>query len=268
MSEPIRVTVEKHIAVVTLTRPAKRNAINLEMFAALSAAGQDLAQQKGIRAVVLTGEGDHFCAGIDTSVFTNSSPADSSPAELVKRMQPLESSVANLFQHAAYAWRELPVPVIAALKGSVFGGGLQIAMGADLRIAAPSTRCSVMEIRWGIIPDMSLTTTMRHAVRLDHLRELTYTGRIVEADEAREMGLLTRISDDPLAAALAMAAEIAGHSPDAIRAAKKLLNAGYDLPEPQALQAEAEIQLGVLGRSNQREAVLANAEKRAPVFKD
>ncbi|MBT8086150.1 MAG: crotonase/enoyl-CoA hydratase family protein [Woeseia sp.] len=263
MSEPIRVTIENHVAVVTLTRPEKRNAINLEMFEALSTAGQDLAQQKAVRAVVLTGEGDHFCAGIDTSVFTNSSPD-----ELVKRMQPLAKSPANLFQHAAYVWRELPVPVIAALEGAVFGGGLQIAMGADVRLAAPDTRCSVMEIRWGIIPDMSLTTTMRHAVRLDHLRELTYTGRIVEADEAQRIGILTRICDDSLAAAEEVAAEIASRSPDAIRAAKKLLNVGYDATETDALRAEAEIQLGVLGRSNQREAIMANAQKRAPEFKD
>ncbi|MGB5739778.1 MAG: crotonase/enoyl-CoA hydratase family protein [Woeseia sp.] len=263
MSDPIRVTTENHVATVTLARAEKRNAINLEMFEALSAAGLDLAKQTGLRAVVLTGEGEHFCAGIDTSVFTNSSPQ-----ELVKRMQPLASSPANLFQHVAYAWRALPVPVIAALQGAVFGGGLQLAMGADIRLAAPSTRCSVMEIRWGIIPDMALTATMRHVVRLDHLRELTYTGRIVEADEAQQIGLLSRICDDPLAAAQKMAAGIAGNSPDAIRAAKKMLNAGYDLPEDEALRAEAEIQLGVLGRSNQREAVLANAEKRAPVFKD
>jgi enoyl-CoA hydratase/carnithine racemase len=263
MSETVNVTIDNHVAVVTLTRPEKRNAINLDMFEALSGAAQELAKQKTLRAVVLTGAGEHFCAGIDTSVF-----ASSSPAELVTRMQPLKGSPANLFQHVGYAWRELPVPVIAALQGSVFGGGLQIAMGADIRLAAATTRCSVMEIRWGIIPDMALTTTMRHAVRLDQLRELTYTGRIVEAEEAQQIGLLTRLCADPLHAAMELATEIAGRSPDAVRAAKQLLNAGYDTPEAQALRLEAELQLGVLGGSNQREAVMANAEKRAPVFKD
>jgi len=263
MSQPVTVTSENHVAVVTLSRPEKRNAINLAMFEALSSTGHELATQPGLRAVVLHGAGEHFCAGIDTTVFT-----DSSPEELVSRMQPLAFSPANLFQHVAYAWRELPVPVIAALEGVVFGGGLQIAMGADVRFAAPSTRCSIMETRWGIIPDMAITQTMRDVVRMDHLRELTYTGRIVEADEAQSLGLVTRVCDDPLAAAKALASEIAGRSPEAVRAAKAMLNTGFEGTPAETLGLEARLQLGVLGRPNQQEAVKANLEKREPRFRD
>ncbi len=263
MSQPVTLERKDHVAVVTLNRPEKRNAINLAMFEGLSAIGRELAGQEGLRAVVLHGAGEHFCAGIDTSVFT-----ESSPDELVSRMQPLAGTPANLFQHVAYAWRELPVPVIAALQGVVFGGGLQIAMGADVRLAAPSTRCSIMETRWGIIPDMAITQTMRAVVRMDYLRELTYTGRIVEAAEAQSVGFVTRICDDPLAAAQELAAEIASRSPDAVRAAKQLLNAGFDDAAERSLRLEAKLQLGVLGKPNQQEAVKANLEKRAPRFRD
>lgn len=263
MTEPVSIDIRDHVAEVALARPEKRNAVNLAMFEALSATATRIAADTSVRAVVLRGEGEHFCAGIDTSVFTNSSPD-----ELVARMQPLDGTAANLFQHAAYAWRELPVPVVAALDGAVFGAGLQIAMGADVRIASPRTRCSVMEIRWGIIPDMALTATMRDVVRVDRLRELTYTGRIVEADEAVAIGLVTEIRDEPLAAARELAATIAAQSPDALRGAKRLLNTAFDLPEAEALKLEADLQLRILGQPNQREAALANAEKRKPRFAD
>ncbi|MDZ7644217.1 MAG: enoyl-CoA hydratase-related protein [Woeseiaceae bacterium] len=174
----------------------------------------------------------------------------------------------EFFQHAALAWHELPVPVIAALHGVVYGAGLQIAMGADLRIAAPSTRCSVMEIRWGIIPDMGLTATMRHLMRLDALRELVYTGRVVDADEARTLGLVTTVADEPQDAAMALARAIAASSPDAVRAAKRLLRHGFDDPVAASLAREAELQLGLLGTPNQAEAVRANLEKRVPRFTD
>ena len=263
MAEPVTIDVREHVAEVALARPEKRNAVNLEMFEALSAGAQRLAADASVRTVVLRGEGEHFCAGIDTTMFTASSPE-----ELVSRMRPRPGTPANLFQHAAYAWRELPVPVIAALDGVVFGAGLLIAMGADIRIASKRTRCSVMEIRWGIIPDMALTATMRHVVRHDRLRELTYTGRIVDAEEAAAVGLVTELRDDPLAAARELAAAIATRSPDALRTAKRLLNAGFDAPEAEALKLEAELQLRILGRPNQLEAARANVEKRAPRFSD
>ncbi len=263
MPQTVTTALHDHVAEVVLTRPEKRNAVNIDMFEALTDAAQALAGNPAVRAVVLHGAGEHFCAGIDTSVFSAGDPA-----ELARRMQPLPGRVANLFQNAAIAWRDLPVPVIAALDGVVYGAGLQIAMGADLRIASPRVRCSIMEIRWGIIPDMGLTATMRHVVRHDRLRELTYTGRIVAADEARELGLVTAIAEEPLAAARELAAQIAGASPDAVRAAKTLLNTAFDEPEADALRSEVKLQLGVLGGANQREAVAANVERRVPKFSD
>ncbi len=263
MSQSVHVELDGPVALVTLSRPEKRNAIDLEMFRALSDSGRRLAGTPGVRAVVLCGAGEHFCAGIDTSVFS-AGQSD----ELLALMEPLPGTPANLFQHAALVWREMPVPVIAALSGAVFGAGLQIAMGADLRIAAPDTRCSVMEIRWGIIPDMGITNTARHLVRVDHLRELIWTGRIVEATEARALGLVSSVSDEPLAAARELAATIARQSPDAIRAAKRLLRSGLDEAPERALEREADLQLGLLGYPNQLEAVAANVERRAPNFAD
>jgi len=263
MPNTIEVEFANHVAEVTLARPDKRNAISLEMFEELTALSAELAARRDLRAVVLRGAGGHFCAGIDTSVFAQTSGDD-----LLSRMDPLEESPANLFQHAAFGWRELPVPVIACLEGAVFGGGLQLAMGADIRIASPTTRCSVMEVRWGIIPDMALTVTMRHVVRLDHLKELTFTGRVVEADEAKDLGLVTMLSGDPLAAARELAADIARKSPDAVRAAKRLFNRAFDERPDKALEREADLQLTLLGRPNQLEAVAANLEGRVPRFRD
>jgi len=263
MPNTIDVEIANHVAEVTLVRPEKRNAISLEMFEELTALTAELGTRRDLRAVVLRGAGEHFSAGIDTSVFASSSGDD-----LLSRMEPLEGSPANLFQNAAIGWRELRVPVIACLEGAVFGGGLQLAMGADIRIASPTTRCSVMEIRWGIIPDMALTATMRHIVRLDHLKELAFTGRIVEADEAKELGLITMLSGDPLAAARELAADIARKSPDAVRAAKRLFNRAFDEKPDKALEREADLQLTLLGNPNQFEAVAANLEGREPRFRD
>jgi enoyl-CoA hydratase/carnithine racemase len=177
-------------------------------------------------------------------------------------------SPANFFQRAAYVWRELPVPVIAAVDGVAFGGGLQIAMGADVRIASPSARFSIMEIRWGIIPDMAISQTMRHTVRLDRLTELVMTGRIFAAVEAEKIGVITAIAGDPYAAAHELAATIAGKSPHAVRAAKSLLNKCFDEQPADALQLEARLQSDLMGRPNQLEAVRANRDKREPRFQD
>lgn len=261
MSKVVEVSGDGHVAVVTLSRPDKGNAINPDMFAALSATGRELAARPGLRAVVLTGAGEHFCTGIDVSSFQGDE-------DMSSKLAPLDDTPANLFQDVACTWRDLPVPVIAALHGAVFGGGLQIAMGADLRIAHPHTRCSVMEVRWGIIPDMGLTATMRDSVRLDRLRELVYTGRIVDATEAERVGLVTRLADDPLEAAESLAAEIAARSPDAVRAAKRLLRDAFDRDVADALRLEARLQGELLGGANQREAVISNFEKREPRFRD
>jgi enoyl-CoA hydratase/carnithine racemase len=263
MSDVLTISVQEHVAQVALNRPDKLNAVNFELLEALGATAGSLASNPSVRAVVLTGVGDNFCSGIDTSVFAGGE-ASLSPAMFA----PGESSPANFFQRAAYAWRELPVPVICAIRGAAFGAGLQIALGADLRIAAPDTRMSIMEIKWGLVPDMAITTTLRDIMAADVAKDLAWSGRILDADEALRLGLLTAIHDDPLSMAMDKAAAIAARSPEAVRGIKKLFNAGWRTQDADALQLEAKLQAAIIGSPNQAEAVMANVEGRAPVFGD
>ena len=262
MGDRVTVEIKDHVAEVTLNRPDKHNAVDLAMFEALIAAGDTLAQDADVRAVVLGGAGDNFCAGIDLSVFQGSGLAGLDK----NAFKPRDGSPANFFQSAAYVWRELPVPVIVAIEGVAFGAGLQIALGADIRYAAPDARLSIMEIKWGIIPDMAITVTLRDVMPADHAKQLSFTGRIVSGIEAGTIGLITAVHDDPLVAAREIASEIAGKSPDAIRAIKTLINASWHDSVEGALQREAMLQISVLGKPNQTEAVTANLEKRAPNF--
>lgn len=262
MTERIKIDIDGHVADVCLNRPDKRNALDMEMFEALSYAGEQLASQKSVRAVVLSGAGEDFCAGIDVAMF-------SKDVEFSQALTtPLAPSPANLFQRAAYAWRELPVPVICALNGVVFGGGFQIAMGADIRYAAPDARLSIMEIKWGLIPDMALSTTLRHILPVDKIKELMFSGAIFSGEEAQQLGIVTAVHDDPRGAAHDAAKNIAAKSPDAIRAGKRLINQSWQLSEADSLALEAELQARIIGRANQLEAVRANFEKRAPQFED
>ena len=263
MSEPVHVSIRDHIAQVTLNRPDKANAVNLAMFDALGAAGRELAENRAVRAVVLTGAGDNFCAGIDVSLFSNEDSAIDARA-----LSPLPGSIANRFQAAAYTWRQLPVPVICAIRGVAFGAGFQIAMGADLRYARPDSSLSIMEVKWGLIPDMAITTTLRDLLALDRAKEMAWSGRVVGGEEASQLGLVTALHDDPLAVAVETAQAICAKSPDAIRSMKRLLNTAWRLSDPEALALEAELQLGVLGKKNQLEAVMANMQKRSPEFDD
>jgi enoyl-CoA hydratase/carnithine racemase len=263
MSDRVVVSIDAHVAEVTLNRPDKHNAIDIPMFEALAAAGEQLANNRSVRAVVLTGAGVNFCSGLDVSIFRQEGAVASAA-----RMAPGDTSPANFFQRPAYTWRELPVPVICAVQGIAFGGGLQIALGADIRFAAADARLSVMEIKWGLIPDMAISTTLRNILPVDKAKELVFSGRIVDAVEAEQLGLVTALRDDPLTAARDLARSIAGRSPDAIRAAKAMINGAWLLPEADALRREAELQMAVFGSANQSEAILANLEKRAPIFTD
>lgn len=262
MTDPLTISVDEHIATVTLNRPDKANAVNLKMFGALTEAGRELAANRSVRAVVLAGAGDNFCAGIDVSLFQGGFTFEAGA------MAPLEGSPANRFQSAAYVWRELSVPVICAIHGAAFGAGLQIALGADLRYARHDASLAIMEIKWGLIPDMALSTTLRDILPVDKVKELAWSGRPVSGTEAHAMGLVTALHDDPLAAAMATAAGIRSRSPDAIRATKRLINSAWRLADADALALEAELQLSVLGKKNQLEAVKANMQKRAPGFDD
>ena len=261
MSEQ-RVQVEKRdqVAVVTLSRPEKRNALDPAMFDALDEAARELAADRALRAVVLAGAGKSFCAGIDLGAFAGGE------AVIRKLLARREGEAANLAQRGGWGWRECPVPVIAALHGEVFGGGLQVALGADLRIARPDAKLSIMEVRWGIIPDMSGSQTLRGLVRRDVALELAWTGRIVPGDEALALGLVTRLADDPLAAALATAETIAAHSPDAVRGIKRLFNRAWECDSREALALEAELQMKILGQSNHMEAMRAGLSGGTPNF--
>lgn len=258
------------VAHVRLNRPDKLNALDPAMFDALIDAGRALTKDVSLRAVVLSGNGKAFCAGLDMGRFeqikAGTEAAGNASHEL--RLGPRQFGAANQPQYAALVWRQLPVPVIAAIHGVAFGGGLQVALGADLRLVSAQARVSVMEIRWGLVADMGGTLLLPELVRSDLARELLYTGRIVDGQEAVSVGLATRLVDDPIADALRMASEIAQRSPDAVRAAKRLLNAPAERFALQQLQAESREQIALLGSANQREAVLSNLEKRLPAFVD
>jgi enoyl-CoA hydratase/carnithine racemase len=258
----VRVQTADHVAVVSLTRGEKHNALDVPMLEAIIAAAERLTSEPEVRAVVLHGEGPSFCSGLDVASIMAS---DGGPAGLLDR---LRDAVPNWFQRAAYDWVRLPVPVIAAVHGNCFGGGLQIALGADIRIAAPDARLSVMEVRWGLIPDMAITRTLPRLVRLDVAKELTYTGKVITGIEARELGIVTEVSDEPLAAARALAADIANRSPDAVRAAKRLLDSTWNASVEESLALEAELQLGLIGSPNQVAAVAAGLAERSPEFVD
>jgi len=264
MSDLVRVDIENSVATIMLNRPDKHNAVDLAMFEALAEAGNTLKHDNSVRAVVLHGNGANFCAGIDVSVFAG----EGIGAVGDHLMNPGEQTPANLFQSVAWVWQEVPVPVIAALQGVVFGAGLQIALGADIRFASPDVQLSIMEIKWGIIPDMAISSTALHLLPADKIKELAFTGRVVDGAEAAATGLVTRLTENPLAAARSLAFEIAGRSPDAIRAIKRLINASWKTNTAASLRLEAELQLAVMGGENQMEAVAANMEQRPPKFSD
>ena len=264
-SERIRIEIADHVASVTLTRPDKHNALDVPMFEAILRATERLAGEPGVRAVVLHGEGSSFCSGLDVASIMQSDPARPGMAGLTDRV---EGGVPNVFQRASLGWLELPVPVIAALHGTAFGGGLQIALGADIRIAAPDARLSVMEVKWGLVPDMGITRTLPRIVSIDVAKELTYTGRVVSGTEAAALGLVTRVADHPLVAAEQLAAEIAARSPDAVRRAKRLYDESWTGAPEDTLRLEAELQLELIGSPNQFAAVAAGLSGEAAEFLD
>ncbi len=258
------------VADVRLNRADKMNALDPAMFDGLISVGEALKTDVRVRAVVLSGEGRSFCAGLDFGSFqamTNGPRTPDSPAtQLDGGVTEVEGRITHRGQQAVWVWQEIPVPVIAAVHGVALGGGCQIALGADLRYCTADTQFSVLEIRWGLIPDMTGTHLLSRLVGLDVAKELTFTGRMVRGEEAVSIGLATRVCDDPLSEALHAAGEIAAKSPDAIRAAKRLLNnAALTTPAEQFSAERAEIQK-LIGSPNQVESVKAFFEKRPPVF--
>ncbi|ORW34155.1 enoyl-CoA hydratase [Mycobacterium paraense] len=265
MSEDrVRVRVgDGGVATVTMVRTDKHNALDQAMFEGLMNAAGQLAEDNSVRAVVLHGEGKSFCSGLDVASFMS---GQGGTGVLLERDG---DRVANFAQRVAYDWSLVPAPVIAAIHGNCFGGGLQIALGADIRIAAPDAKLSIMEVKWGLVPDMGITQTLPRLVPIDVAKELTFTGRIVAGSEALALGLVTRNSDDPLASAKQLADEIARKSPDAVRAAKRLYDETWlSNDAAAALKRESELQVGLIGKPNQLAAVVAGMSGEDPVFVD
>ncbi|MGH9118916.1 MAG: crotonase/enoyl-CoA hydratase family protein [Acidimicrobiales bacterium] len=271
MNDRVTISIDNGVADVRLNRPDKLNALDLAMFDGLVAGAERLAGEPGLRAVVLSGEGRAFCAGLDFASFmAMAAPADA-PSAGVAGLGATDGRITHRAQQAAWGWHQLPVPVVAALHGAVLGGGLQIALAADVRIAHPAASLAVAEIRWGLVPDMTGTVTLSRLCGVDRAKELAMTGRSVDGTEAFGFGLVTRLADDPRTDALALAAEIAGRSPDAVRGVKRLLNraAGLDADQVAAQFALERDEIGrVIGGPNQVEAVTAYFENRPPVFTD
>lgn len=267
MNDRVTIDIEDGVADVRLARPDKMNALDGAMFEAIAAAIDRLGTERGLRAVVLSGEGRAFCAGLDVASFARHAEGGSASIGSGS-LENRSHGDANLAQHVAWGWRTLPVPVIAAVHGVAFGGGFQIACGADIRITHPDTRHAVMEMKWGLVPDMAGIAIMRTLARDDVIRELTYTHREFNGAEAARLGFATHISDHPRDDALAMARAIADKNPDAVRAAKRLLNLSQDDRAPEILLAESREQAKIIGSPNQIEAVMAGMAKRTPDFED
>ena len=261
---PNLVTIEKkeHIAYVRLNRPKKYNALNPEMFKQIYEAGCDVSADRSVRSVILSGEGRGFCAGLDFESFKKMGDGS---IEFDLFMRP-GGNIANYAQLVSHIWKQVPVPVIAALHGVAYGGGLQIALGADIRLASPDSRLSMMEIVWGLTPDMSATVTLRDLVRIDVAKELILTGKVLNANDAAALGLVTRVCEDPLSEAIKMAEILCQKSPDAVVSGKRLIEKSWRSSAEQAYLMEETTQRALIGKPNQVEAINASFKKTQPEF--
>ena len=271
MSDRVTTTIAGGIADVRLNRPEKMNALDGAMFQGIVDAGEALKGNRDVRVVVLSGEGRAFCAGLDFASFQamagggKAVPAAASD-DVAPSIMSTDGRITHLGQQAAWVWQELEVPVIAAVHGACLGGGIQIALGADLRVVAPDAKLSVLESRWGLIPDMTGTVMLSKLVGLEVAKELTFTGRMVSGEEAVRIGLASRLADDPRAAALEMAAELVTKSPDALRQGKRLLNLSGTRPVAEQFADERSTMASLIGTPNQVESTVAYFEKRTPNF--
>ena len=270
MSDRVTISISDGVADVRMNRADKRNALDNAMFLAIAEAGETLKTAPGVRAVVLSGEGASFCAGLDFSSFnsmaggegTGGGNGGGNPSAMA------EGRITHLGQQCAWAWQEVPVPVIAAVHGHALGGGIQIALGADIRVVHPDTQMSVREVHWGLVPDMTGTLTLAGLVRADVAKELVFTARVFDGREAYQLGLATKLSDTPFDDAMAIATEIAGRSPDAVRAAKRLMNGLLNQGAAEQFAAERSIIGSLIGTPNQVETVMANMQKRPANYVD
>jgi enoyl-CoA hydratase/carnithine racemase len=265
-----RILIERDAGVVhvQMNRPEKKNAIDSKMFDGLRDTARELAADPSVRAVVLSGAGDCFSAGLDMSNFSEMAGGElNADREDVKAAAANRSpGGANAAQQIAWLWHELPTPVIAAVQGAAYGGGIHIALGADIRFVAPDARIAFVEITWGLVPDLSGTQALRRLVGLDVAKKLILGGEPISGERAVALGLGTELSERPLEDALAFAHVLAQRSPEAVRAAKKLLNESGLVGVAEGLANEFEASAKLMGGTNQIEAVMAKLEKRAPRF--
>ncbi len=261
-SERVLITIEDGIAIVTLNRPDKYNGLDMPMFEAITRAAKTLKKDRSVRAIILNGAGDAFCSGLDVKTVSKN------PVNFLKLLVKPGRRISNLAQNVGYLWRDVPAPVIAVTHGYCFGGGFQIALGADFRFSTSDCEFSIMESKWGLIPDMSLTVTLRELVPIDLAKELTMTARRFDGTEAKAMGLVSRVSDDPMAEAMNFARELAERSPDAVAASKLLFNRTWNATDKTALDWETKLQKKVLGRANQRIAVARNSGSPDKPYRD
>jgi enoyl-CoA hydratase/carnithine racemase len=262
----VTISIEDGIADVRMNRADKRNALDNAMFTSLAAAGDYLKTLPELRAVVLSGDGASFCAGLDFGSFQAMAQGSSGQGGSVNAGAMSDGRITHLAQQVCWVWQEVPVPVIAAVHGHALGGGMQIALGADIRIVHPDTQLSVREVHWGLIPDMTGTLMLSRLVRPDIVKDLVFSARVFSGAEGFELGVVTRLSKTPQADAMDLAQEIAGRSPDAVRGAKKLINLMANAGAAQQFAAEREVIGKLIGGANQVEAVMSHFEKRPPKF--
>lgn len=257
-----RVSVELRddVAYVTLSRPDKHNGLDWNMFCGLIAAARSLRKNRTLRAVILQGEGPSFCSGLDVPSFF------SQPAKALRIFLKYGVRTTNIAQEVAWCWRKLPVPVIAVLHGRCYGGGLQIALAADFRYATPDCELSVMEVKWGLVPDMTGSVTLRELLPMDVAKELAMTGRVFNAVEAKSLNLVTGVADDPLAVADALVQTIKTRSPDAVSGVKALFDQTWNASVADAFAVESRIQMKMFMSRNQRIAARANLAKQSPKY--
>lgn len=260
----VDLTITDGIAHVVFNRPAQKNALNQDMFETIAATGEGLKTRTDLRAVILSGAEGDFCSGLDMAFMASMAGKQDQLRDTL--LTPPAGERANWFQKPAFVWQELSVPVIAAIEGVCLGGGLQIALGADMRIARPDARLSIMEAKWGLIPDMGISQSLPKLMPADRAKLLMMTAQMISGDQALADGLVTEVSDNPLARARDLAASIAGKSPDAIDGIKTLVDDVWTMAPGDGLKREAEIQAPIIGAPNQIEAVMANIQKRPPKF--
>jgi enoyl-CoA hydratase/carnithine racemase len=266
MSNAVLFEIIEGVADIRLNRPEKRNAVDGEIIDGLLTAIERIKNDKSIRVVVLSGEGKGFCAGLDMASFSDMVSGDLTTDSAASAYDDVNESGANRVQRLGWNWQELDIPVIAAIHGGAMGGGLNIALGADIRVVAPDAKLGFVEITFGLLPDMSATQSLRHIARLDRIKELIFTGRKFTGEQAYEYGLATMLSDTPREDALAMARTIATRNPDAVRAAKSLLNDSMSCTTREGLIAESNCSRNLMGTANQLEAIMSGFEGREPKY--